>query len=186
MQFKSTIMASALMLAIAPLPALADSGFYIGASAGGATFEADIDEPSIPSLPSSIDEDDTAFKVFGGYRFDLPLIDIGIEAGYANFGEPDIDVLGETLAIETTGINAWGIAALEVGPIDVFGKLGLVAWDAEATFLGQDLSDDGSDIGYGIGAAFGLGPVQIRGEYEIYDLDGADLSMLSVGIAYLF
>ena len=27
---------------------------------------------------------------------------------------------------------------------------------------------------------------EVRGEYEIYDLDGGDLSMLSPGIAYRF
>jgi len=186
MQTIAMLRTAALLLSFAPLAAVADTGFYIGGSVGSATLEADINDPTIPSLPSSIDEDDTAFKVFGGYRFDLPVIDLAVEAGYVDFGKPDIDVLGEPLTIETTGINAWGIASLDVGPIDVFGKLGLVAWDAKAAFLDETASEDGSDLGYGLGAAFNVGPLQIRGEYEIYDLDDTDVAMLSLGLAWQF
>lgn len=183
---KAILTSTALGLSMAPLAALADSGFYIGASAGGATLEADINEPTLPQLPSSIDEDDTAFKVFGGYRFDLPLIDLGVEAGYVDFGEPDIDIVGELLTVETTGITVWGVASLDAGLIDVFGKLGLISWDVDASFLDEGFGDDGTDLGYGLGAAFNLGPLQIRGEYELYDLDDTDVSMLSLGLAYQF
>lgn len=169
-----------------PAVGLADSGFYIGASAGGATFEADLNDPTIPGLPASIDEDDTAIKVFAGYRFDLPAIDVAIEAGYVDLGEPEVDVLGDQLAIETTGINAWGIASFDAGLVDIFGKLGLISWDAEASFQGITASEDGTDIGYGVGLAVGLGPVSVRGEYEIYDLDDTDVAMLSLGIVFQF
>jgi opacity protein-like surface antigen len=168
--------------------AIADSGFYIGGSAGGATLEASAasDTPAIPEFPSSIDEDDTAFKVFAGYNFDLPLINLGVEAGYVDFGEPEIDVLGNELRINTTGLQLWGIAGIEVAVVDLFAKLGYINWDVEATLLGESASTDGSDLGYGVGVGFGLGPVRIRGEYELYDIDDFDLSMLSVGIEYRF
>lgn len=174
--------------AVAPVSALADSGFYIGASAGGATLEADLGaDPDFPELPSSIDEDDTAFKAFLGYHFDLPVINLGIEAGYVDFGEPDISVLDDSFTLDTSGLNVWGIAGFDVGPIDLFAKFGYLMWDVEAALNGQKiLSDDGSDMGYGVGIGFGLGPVQVRGEYEVYDLDEADLTMLSIGLVYQF
>ena len=172
--------------AMAPFIAYADTGFYIGGSAGGATLEADVNDISIPSLPSSIDEDDTAIKVFAGYNFDLPLIDLGVEAGYVDFGEPEIPTALGTILIETTGINVWGIAALDAGPVQVFGKLGMVSWDVDADLLDASASDDGTDLGYGLGLRFGLGPVRIRGEYELYDIDDADIAMLSVGVSYQF
>ena len=175
-----------LVALFAPALATADSGFYIGAGAGGATVEADLGDAGIPGIPSSIDEDDTATKLFAGYTFDLPLIDIAVEVGYVDFGEPDINVLGDELTIDTTGVNAWGIATFNAGLIDIYGKLGLIAWDADAEYQGFRDSDDGTDIGYGIGAAFGIGPLEIRGEYEAYDLDDADLTMLSVGVLYRF
>ncbi len=180
------IQAGVLGAALAPAPVMADGGFYIGGSAGGATLEADIGDIGIPGLPSSIDEDETATKIFAGYTFDLPAIDLGIEAGYVDFGEPEISVLGSDLIIDTTGINVWGIASLDAGPIDIFGKLGYIAWDVEAEYLGASDGDDGSDIGYGAGLRFNLGSIEVRGEYEIYDLEGTDLSMLSVGVAWHF
>lgn len=165
---------------------MADSGLYIGGSAGGATLEADIGDIGIPGLPSSIDEDDTAIKIFAGYNFDLPAIDLGIEAGWVDFGEVDLPVLGDELLVDTSGINIWGIASIDAGLVDIFGKFGYIAWDVEASFQGLSESDDGSDIGYGVGLRFNLGSLEVRGEYELYDLDDTDLSMLSVGVAFHF
>lgn len=169
-----------------PLAAHAGTGFYIGASAGGATIDSNLDGVNIPGLPSDIDEDDTATKIFAGYTVDLPLLDVAVEAGYVDFGEPDIDVLGQELTLDTTGFNVWGIATFNAGLIDIYGKLGLIAWEVDAKLLNDSASEDGTDLGYGIGAAFGLGPLEIRGEYELYDLDDADVSMLSVGLVYRF
>lgn len=175
-----------LMAAMLPVAAHADSGLYIGGSAGGATIEANLGGITIPGLPSSIDEDDTALKAFIGYQFELPVLTLGIEGGYVDLGEPDVDILGDQLRVDVTGVNLWGIASLDLGLFDVFGKLGYISWDVEADYLGSSVSDDGSDLGYGLGAAFYLGPLQIRGEYEIYDLEDTDVSMLSLGVAYHF
>ncbi len=182
----AAVCALAMAAVSVPNPAEADSGFYIGASAGGATIEADLTGLAIPALPSRIDEDDTALKVFAGYNFDLPVIGLGIEAGYVDFGTPGISTALGELTVDTTGVNVWGIAALDTGLVELFGKIGYIAWDVEADLLGQAASDDGSDIGYGLGLRFGLGPVKIRGEYELYDLDDTDVSMLSVGVSYQF
>lgn len=180
------ICGAGLAVLLTPALANADSGFYLGAGAGGATIEADLGITGIPGLPSEIDEDDTATKLFAGYTFDLPLIDFAVEVGYVDFGEPEINVLGDNLTFDTTGVNAWGIATFNAGLIDLYGKVGLIAWEADASFLGQSDSEDGTDPGYGIGAAFGIGPLEIRGEYELYDLEDADVSMLSVGVLYRF
>ena len=173
----------ALALLASPT-AFADGGFYIGGSAGGATLDADL--ATALGTPISIDEDDTAIKVFAGYTFDLPVLDLSIEAGYVDFGEPEIDSLAAPVTLDTTGINAWGVAAIDTGIFDFYGKLGLIAWDVEASTAGFSVGDDGTDVGYGAGLRFDLGPIEVRGEYEFYDLDETDLSMLSVGIAYYF
>lgn len=183
----SALMKAALVLAaMLPATAFASGGFYIGGSAGGATIEAELGPSAFPGLPASIDEDDTATKIFVGYQFELPVLTLGIEGGYVDLGEPDIDLNVGQLAFDVTGVNLWGIASLDVGLFDVFGKLGYISWDVEADYLGARETDDGSDLGYGLGAAFYLGPLQIRGEYEIYDLDDVDASMLSLGVAYHF
>ena len=186
------LIALSAALAFAPLTATADSGFYVGGSVGGATIEVDFGDTGIPDFPTEIDEDDTAYKLFAGYKFDLPGIDLGIEGGYVDFGKPDFGVEVADVAVDVeldpTGFNLWGIAGIEAGPIDLFAKLGYIFWDLEASVPSTpvDLSGDGADIGYGLGVGFGLGPLQLRGEYEIYDIDDADLSMVSLGIAYQF
>jgi len=175
-----------IALACAPLAANADSGFYIGGGVGAATLEANFGDTGIPGFPTDLDEDDTAYKLFAGYTFDLPSIDLAVEAGYLDLGGPGIDVLGTEVTLESTGINLWGIAAVETGPIDLFAKLGYVSWDVEFSALGSSTSEDGSDLGYGLGLSFGLGPIKVRGEYEVYDIEDADVSMLSLGLTYQF
>lgn len=183
---KSALAVFLSTFAFVPMAANADSGMYIGGSVGGATVEAEFGDTGIPGFPTSLDEDDTAFKVFAGYTFDLPAIDLAVEAGYIDFGGSDIDVLGQNVKLEPTGINLWGIAGVDAGPIDLFAKLGYIAWDLELSALGNSASEDGSDLGYGLGLSFGLGAIKVRGEYEVYDLDDADVSMLSVGLVFQF
>lgn len=183
---KHAVRAGLLVLMLAPLAANADSGFYVGGSFGSGKIEADLGDTGLPGVPSSIDEDDTAYKAFVGYNFDLPSINLGVEAGYVDFGEPDVALNVGELQFDPTGINLWGIAGIEAGPVDIFGKLGYIAWDVDARALGESFSDSGSDIGYGLGIGFGVGPVQIRGEYEVYDIEDADVSMLSLGVVYRF
>ena len=169
----------------------ADSGLYAGGSVGGATLEAEFDTGAFPELPSSLDEDDTAFKLFVGYKLDLPVLTLGVEAGYVDLGAPEIPVTGipglNEFDLETTGINLWGTAGIEAGPLDIYGKLGYISWDTEVSAAGfGSIGDDGSDPAYGLGVSFGLSSLEVRGEYEIYDFEGADVKMLSVGISFYF
>ena len=166
---------------MAPTVAAADSGFYLGGSVGNAGVDVEFD----PQLPS-FDETDNAYKLFAGYNFQLTALSLGIEGAYNNFGKPSADFEGVSLAIEPTGFTVFGVAALGLGPVDVFGKVGYLAWDYDAIEDGEIFSDDGSDTGYGVGLRFNVGSIQIRGEYEVYEVDEADLSMVSVGIAYRF
>lgn len=170
-------------LAMFSAPALADSGFYIGAAAGGVTHDIEI-----RGLPE-IEEDDTAFKVFGGYKFDLPVVDLGVELGYVDFGDAEINTTAGELVFDPTGINLWGVAGFDVGPVDLFAKVGVIAWDVDTTTFAGKVSDDGTDFALGFGAGFDIGKVQIRGEYELYDPSDSDvsmLSMISLGVVYHF
>jgi OOP family OmpA-OmpF porin len=189
MNSKASFWATGAVLSVAmmaPAIAAADSGFYLGVGAGGATLEANLGDTGIPGLPASIDEDDTAVKVFAGYYFDLPVVTLGVEGAYTDFGEPEIDVNLGQVTLETTGLAVWGTAAFGLGPVDVYGKAGFLSWDAEASLLGESASEDGTDPGYGVGVRFNISKIEVRGEYEMFDLDDADLSMLSLGVAFRF
>ncbi len=199
MKSKTTVLTSALAAVILlPGAAAAESGFYVGGGIGSAAVDANLDV-QLPSLPD-FDESDTGYKLFAGYNWQLSNFALGIEGGYSNFGKPSANIEGIGLQVEPTGVNLWGIAALGLGPVDLYGKAGYLMWDADAVVDGSVSTDDGSDAvvdgsvstddgsdpGFGVGLRFNAGKLQLRGEYEVFDIDGADLSMLSVGLAYRF
>ena len=174
-----------------------DSGFYMGGGLGQAGIEIDLPtgDPSIPAF----DEDDTAWKIFGGYKFDLlPVLDLGVEGGYVDFGGPTLDIVAPgvdaAIGVDATGIDIFGVAGFDIGPLGVFGKLGYVFWDAESFLTdfndptnNETGSDDGNDLAYGIGASIGLGSLEVRGEYEVFDLeDTENVAMWSIGLVYYF
>ena len=180
----AAVLASALLLSG---PAMADSGFYVGGSVGNATLEANLQDP-IGGGDFTFDESDFSWKAFAGYNFDLPVINLGIEGGYRNLGGPSVTVATESFGIDITAWDVFGVAGFDLGPLTVFGKLGIISWDAELTVSGADFgTEDDQDTAYGVGVSFGLGSLQLRAEYEMFDIsDIEDLYMLSAGFVYTF
>ena len=159
----------ALLGAPATTFAGADSGLYIGGGVGDASVK-----------DGAFDESDSSYKVFGGYNFGvIPLIDLAIEASYVDFGSPS----SSTDKVEITAVNAFGLAGLSFGPFGVFAKAGAINWDMDSSLDG---SNSGSDPAYGVGARFALGSFAVRAEYELYDVDQADVEMLSVSAVFTF
>ena len=165
----------------------ADSGFYLGGSIGSATIQVEVPDVS-PGSVFVFDENDFAWKAFAGYNFDLPVINLGIEGGYVDLGSPTSDLMGSTVGLDVTGLDLFGVAGFDLGPVGIFAKAGLISWNADAMVDGiAEEGDDGSDPAYGIGAKFNLGSIEIRGEYEYFDLESAeDVYMLSAGFVYHF
>lgn len=172
------------ILIVSALPGIAlagtESGFYIGAGVG----QASIDEISADDVDiDSFDADDTGFKIFGGYNFGIvPLIDLAIEGGYVDFGEPD----DNGIAVDANGYDIFGLAGVNLGPVGLFAKVGYVMWDADVS---GDVSggDDGSDPAYGVGARLKFGSLEVRAEYELFDIDAAgDVDFLSASGVWTF
>ncbi|TFG38651.1 MAG: hypothetical protein E4H42_07325 [Chromatiales bacterium] len=170
----------------------AESGFFIGGSVGQAGLQLNDGAPVVPLV---FDENDMGYKLFAGYNWQFTILSLGVEAGYVNFGKPGANIPGlGVLEVETTGLNAFGVLGVQLGPIGLFGKYGAMSWDAEATFDGlsdPDGSIDGSEPMYGVGAKFGIGAIDIRLEYEAIDLnaDGiseSDVNMVSLGLTWTF
>ncbi len=176
------LFAAALLLLSAE--SKADSGLYIGGSVGIAGVEIDTGTPVNPVI---FDEDDFAWKVFAGYNFDLPILNLGIEAGYVDFGGPSADIGGILFAVDSDGFDAFGVLGIDLGPIGVFAKAGVIAWDAEVSIDGVTDTDDGTDPAYGIGVKIALGSLALRVEYELFDIeDTEDISMISAGLVWTF
>lgn len=166
--------------------AYADSGFFIGGNVGSATVSADVPDPGFGN-DINFDEDDFAFKVYGGYAFDLPIIDLGVELGYFDLGSPTADVAGQDVGIAVSGYHAFALAGVNLGPVGLFLKAGMSSWDADLFVDDLVGGEDGSDPAYGVGLRFTLGSVEIRGEYEMYDIDDADdVYMASAGLVWRF
>jgi OmpA-OmpF porin, OOP family len=154
-----------------------ESGFYAGAGVG--TFDVEIDDfDDVDDTIDRYDSDDTAWKVFGGWRMNPYL---AFELAYVNLGSPDDEILPDTdLTIETDGFAPYVVGTLPIGDwFEVFAKAGYYWYDIEAqisTPIGS-LSEDDSDSTFTWSAGVGLNifeRVNIRLEYEQFDFDTSD------------
>lgn len=167
---------------IAPFSHAAEPGFYLGGSIGQTS--ADICDGL-----SGCDDEDTGFKIFGGYSFNK---NFAIEGGYFNPGESRVSGPGGFLSIEGSSIfvDAVGIIPLNE-KFSLLGKIGLQRWEAEAkgVVLGAPVSesDDGTDLKFGLGAQFDITQnFGARVEWERFDFDDTDIDFLSVGVLFRF
>lgn len=166
--------------------AFADSGFFLGANAGSSSVSGEIEDP-FEGEDIDFDEGDFAWKVYGGYAFDLPLIDFGVELGYFDLGSPSAEVLSEELSIDVSGLSAFALAGVNLGPVGVFVKAGMASWDADLAIDDIRASEDGSDPAYGAGLRLVFGSLEIRAEYELIDIDDVDdVYLASAGFAWRF
>jgi hypothetical protein len=180
--------ALAVTMGLAPMTdARAESGWYVGGSVGDATIQADVIEEDLGEV-FTFDESDFAWKAFGGYNFDVAFMDFAIEGGYVDLGAPSGTILDANYKVDVAGWDVFALAGFKLGPVGLFAKAGYISWDADASVDGIDAGgDDGSDPAYGVGARLTLGGVEIRGEYEMFDIDSAsDVYMLSLGAAFKF
>jgi hypothetical protein len=172
---KKQLISIALLSTVASTSASADSGFYLGASAGNATIDG-----TVPGTSVSFDESDTAFKAFVGFRL-ISLV--AIEGGYVDFGKPT----GSNASVDLTGVDLFGVLNLPVGPINLFAKAGVFQWETDTTAAGVSQSNDGNDLAYGVGAAIRFGSLGVRAEYELFDISDFDtVAMYSLGLEYSF
>jgi hypothetical protein len=178
---RKAILFAAALLTLPVLPAVAaDNGFYLGASVGQANLKID-DLFGGALADDDFDADDTAFRLIAGIR---PLDWLAVEAASVNVGEPKDDVSGFPLEADGDGISAFAVGFLAVGPVDLFAKAGLIAWDSKIE--GGVFDDDGSDLAYGVGAQFRVLGLSIRAEYEKFEITDVDLDMISIGLTYTF
>lgn len=179
--------------AVFSVPAAAQTGFYIGGTVGNTSVETEFDDINL-----NFDEDDFAWSGFAGIQAtDL----FAIEASYNDFGNfstsRELGLTRTDIDAELTGYDVMGVLTLPLGPLKLFGKAGIVFWDAEATaqilppagpgFQVRE-DDDGNDFALGGGLEFRLGPaLSLRGELEWFDIeDTEEVLFVSAGMVYRF
>jgi hypothetical protein len=173
-------MIAAVFLASASTTAFAaDNGFYIGAAVGQGGVKADDVDLG------DFDGDDTGFKVIAGFR---PLEWLAIEANYVDLGTASDNIAGVNVDVDTTGIDVFGVLFLPLPVVDLFAKVGVISWDQDASVSGlTSISDDGTDLAYGIGAGLGFGNFGVRAEYERFEIEDTDtVDMISLGVTWTF
>ena len=176
----TAVLAAAALAAAASAQATDnESGFYAGAGVG--TFDVKIDDvDDVTTKIERYDSDDTAYKVFGGWRMNPYL---SFELAYVNLGSPTDEILPDTrLTVETDGIAPYVVGTLPIGDwFEVFAKAGYYWYDVSARVnspLGNT-SDKTSDDNFTWSAGLGVNifeHVNVRLEYEQFDFENTDTS----------
>jgi OmpA-OmpF porin, OOP family len=135
----------------------AGTGFYVGADVGNADFGSD---------------DDTAFKLYAGFKFHP---NVAVEGGWAQ--------LYDKGGSEATALEVVAVGMFPLTPqFTLLGKLGLASVDADSPAGG----DTKTELTYGIGVQFEATPkIGVRAQWQRYDTD-QEIDLLSVGVVFRF
>ena len=178
MKFATLAALGALSLAaIAPQAAAADNGFYLGAGITQTQF--DIDDIGEGEL------DDNSFKIIAGFR---PLNWLAVEANYIDLGSLDED----GVELDTSALTVSALVLKEFAVIDIFARLGMANWRADASVQGfPGVDDDGWEPVFGAGIGAHFGSLGVRAEYEQFSADlfdelDSDISTISLSFTYTF
>lgn len=185
----------------------ADNGWYVGGSLGQS--KADVSASDVKSaleaagatgVVASVDNTDTSWKIFGGYQLNKNL---GFELGYLNLGTLSSSATYVTPAGSPVRASGDGdgfefsvVGTLPVTEtISIFGKVGVFVWNVDATATTSlrtvSVSDDGTDLTYGLGANWQfMKNVSARAEWQrfndIANGGNSSVDMYSVGAVFRF
>jgi len=172
---RGIITVAAMIIVCAATNALAGGG-YFGAGIGNSFFSSEYEDAL--DQAKTIDENSTAWKIFGGFSGSSFL---GVEGGYRDFGSIESTISSDAFEAKTTGWDVEAVGRIKVAIIDVFGKAGAMFWSTKTTLLGREYKDNGTDFFWGLGAGVRLGPIGARLEWESLEGGPADnLSMVSL------
>jgi OOP family OmpA-OmpF porin len=161
---------------------------YVGGSVGEASVDLDLTD--VPDAGFRIEDEDFAFKAYFGLQLPGPF---AFEVGYRDLGSISDDGGLFMTTSETDGIDASLLGKLPIGPVSLFARGGMIAWDTKVRLTDNgalpdlEISDDGTDPFWGVGISVEFDRVGIRAEFERFELDlPDDLTMLSVGMTFSF
>ena len=193
-----------------------DNVWYVGLGGlGRVTVDrnvSDFDDDSITS--GRVDDDDSGWKLFGGYRFNKHC---SVELGYADLNsDPDDETtfvgqssgLGSAYAAGAVSVdiddpNVYYLAAvgrlpMPLGPapyddrLALVAKAGVMAWQATETTIdssgSDDKDEDGTDVMFGLGIEYKWpNGIAIRSDWEFYrGVVDEDYELNTVALTYDF
>jgi OOP family OmpA-OmpF porin len=188
----------------------ADSGWYGGFGIGqsrakidDARITAGLLGAGLTTTSMTDDKHDTAYKLFGGYKFNG---NFALEGGYFNLGRfgftsttTPAGTLTGKIKLQGLNLDAVGIVPLSE-KFSAFGRLGLQFAQAKDTFAATGAvtttnpnpSKTAANFKAGVGVQYDFTEsLGMRGEWERYRINDAvgnrgDVNVLSVGLVYLF
>lgn len=180
-QMRRVLRACAL-LTMLTFPIAGFAQFYLGGGIGQSSYQ-DIDQVQSAcasvGATCSVDDSDTGFKLFAGYRFGEFL---ALEGGYVDMGQSVADTTVPVTATASLSAKGGFVSLLPQIPIGgagaIFGRVGLSAVDAElkATGGGGSVSDSTGAVAlvFGAGGEIHLTDnVSVRVEWERHSFDEA-------------
>ncbi len=198
-------------LAVANEYSSPEQGLYLGGFVGQSSF----DVPEMDSgFDFNVDDSDTAFKLIGGYQFsEYFAVELGyVDLGEFSFNYDDSVTEPEyqySMSMKVSGaVDGLTLAVVGILPlneqVNLYAKVGMFSWEGEVSGSGQyqysdiygtndsdyfseePVTDDDNSAFYGLGLSYQLSQLSLHAEYEMYDLDGDDVSLLSIGATYHF
>ncbi|TVP59234.1 MAG: porin [Halomonadaceae bacterium] len=148
---------------------------------GGGVGYYRVEDEDFLDEDDDLDDDRFSWRVFAGAEFNRMF---SAQVDYIDFGASDD---GDA----RLDVDGWTISGAAAFPINEFfapyAKVGQLFWDSDREFGPTTVSDDGNDFFWGLGARFTVTPnVDLRLEYERFEIDNTDLDMGSASIQFRF
>jgi OOP family OmpA-OmpF porin len=140
-------------------------GWYVG----GAFGQADIGP-----------DEDTAWKIFGGYDINRHF---AAEIAYSDLGEvTELGVNTDARAYELSGLLKFPLG----NQFSIFGLAGISNVKAETSGPLGTVSDDSTELTWGLGAQMSLSPnFGLRAQWQRYETD-EEIDVISIGALWKF
>jgi OOP family OmpA-OmpF porin len=140
-------------------------GWYVG----GAFGQADIGP-----------DDDTAWKLFGGYDINRHF---AVEVAYSDLGEvTELGVNTDARAYELSGLLKFPLG----NQFSIYGLGGIANVKAETSGPLGTVSDDSTELTWGLGAQMNLSPTfGLRAQWQRYETD-EEVDVVSLGLLWKF
>jgi hypothetical protein len=171
----AAVFAAGLAVLAGPVAA---EGWYVGASSGKVENRNWCDVS-----PAACDDKDSGWKIFAGNQLNRF---VGYEFGYTDLGQ----LTNTGITAEADGIVVSLVGMIPVGEMfSIAARVGAFRWnsDVNSTTPSLSRSRDGTNMTLGVGAKIPLGKrIDVRVEWERYDVDDDDYSLISAGIAFNF
>lgn len=173
-------------LAALPLSAVAATdgsraqpGLYLGGGVGYDKYEGEDFSGNINN--DGIEDERVTYKGVLGLRLSQVL---SLEAQYIDFGTSE----DGNNVVDARGVTAGVVLHIPVFKyVNPYVKAGALFWDTDASFNNIARDDTGNDFTYGAGLRFAVAPrLDIRAEYEGFELDEADIDHISAIVQFNF